>query len=177
MHSVYMCVCVFMFVPGVVGGSVIKELGSWPCGCEFKLHQVWVYFHQKKKLVHHTPNIPTCKWGPGLGQEWTRPLAMSQPTVVNVGLWGAHTKVVTQAVLLQAPCLAPGVCSAQAFNSLEWCQSALVLATPSICPLPLCVHFRIHECLCFSANILLSYVHVPIYNNLINFLHPPDHLL
>ena len=34
----------------VDNGSVVKALGSYPCGCGFKSHQVQVYFHQTLHL-------------------------------------------------------------------------------------------------------------------------------
>ena len=69
-----MCVCVCVCTGvhgGVAGGSVVKALGWWPCGCELiKFPQVQVYLHQN--LAHHTPSIP-------------RPLAVPQPTEVQGG--------------------------------------------------------------------------------------------
>ena len=38
----------------MAGDSVVKALSSWPCGCEFKPHQMQVCFHREKNL-HITP--------------------------------------------------------------------------------------------------------------------------
>ena len=75
--------CVFVCV-SIWGGSWLvtkwlKHLTHDPLSSELKFHLVQIGFQTLHRSASK-PGIPSCKWGPGLGWGWTRPLALSQPT-------------------------------------------------------------------------------------------------
>ena len=41
--DVFVCVCLYVG-GGVAGDPVVEALDSWPCGCEFKSHQIQICF-------------------------------------------------------------------------------------------------------------------------------------
>ena len=70
------------------------------------------------------------EWEPAFGEEWTRPLALFQPTEIQVGVLVSLPKVVSQVVLLQVNML-PSSRSlpSAALSSNEWHLRGLVLVT------------------------------------------------
>ena len=85
--------------------------------------------------VCHTSSIPSCKWGPGLGWGWTRPLAMPQPTEVQVGLRLPIPR------WWHRPCFCEHLAQlyirifvVQALRFFKWHQGSQVLATSGVWP-------------------------------------------